>query len=197
MERIVQIDEVYFRGILKYNRGRVLNGNISHPLEREMSEQMIDLLSSDTESNSSDGVIDLRCEEEQTARTSSDRGRGRTNNGNQVMGPWVLGLYKQKQNKRFIVVDERRASTLMPTSQSHVEPGSLIWTDEWASCRRLSNLGYTLQSVNHSENFIDPLTDAHKQEVERAWREEKNGWDALVARHDSGLESVRASPVCK
>lgn len=108
---------------------------------------------------------------EQTAQASSIRGTGRTNNSNQVIGTWVLGIYKSKQDKRFIDVDDRRALILMPIIQSHFEPVSLIWTYEWASYRRLSNLGCTHQSVNHSENLINSFTGVQTHGVERAWRE--------------------------
>lgn len=76
-------------------------------------------------------------------------------------------------NKRFIAVNYRKAATLLPLIQDHVVQGSLIWTDQWDSYSRLEDLSYVHSTVNHRANFVDPLTGAHTQGVERARKDEK------------------------
>ena len=54
-------------------------------------------------------------------------------------------------------------------------PGSIIHTDGWKAYNNIPTLsgGYTHMVVNHSKNFVNPLTGAHTQNVERMWREVK------------------------
>jgi hypothetical protein len=55
--------------------------------------------------------------------------------------------------------------------QKHVEPGSKIHTDESKSYSRLERLGYEHYVVNHTNNFVDPITDTHTQTIETNWRQ--------------------------
>ena len=56
---------------------------------------------------------------------------------------------------------------VQPIIQRNVQPGSLIYTDEWAAYRRMQRvLGFNHQTVNHSVNFVDPVTGVHTQHAE-------------------------------
>lgn len=75
---------------------------------------------------------------------------------------WVLGiLFLNYQPPRpiFVVVPDRRATTLVPIIQRYVAPGSTITTDGWRSYRSLGGT-YIHRVVNHSLNFVDPVTGA-------------------------------------
>ena len=58
---------------------------------------------------------------------------------------------------------------LLPIIQHHIRPGSVIYSDEWRAYCRLGGMGYTHKTVNHSQNFVDPITGAHTQQVESMW----------------------------
>ena len=64
---------------------------------------------------------------------------------------------------RMFVVDKRNAETLIPIIQRHVLPGTEIASDEWRAYSKLRELGYIHYTVNHSKNFVDPLTKRHFQ----------------------------------
>ena len=64
----------------------------------------------------------------------------------------------------------RDARTLLTIIQRHVQPGSLVYTDEWAAYRQMQRvLGFNHQTINHSVNFVDPITGVHTQHAENNW----------------------------
>ena len=81
-----------------------------------------------------------------------------------VDGHWVFGGIERDTTKSFmVVVDDRRAVTLISIIQRYIRP---IISDEWRAYSTLSSLGYTHQTVNHSQNFVGPNTGAHTNNVE-------------------------------
>ena len=66
--------------------------------------------------------------------------------------------------------NKRDATVLLPFIQRNVAAGATVNTDCWGGYNRLPELGYQHQTVNHSENFIDPQSGAHTQRVESNWR---------------------------
>ena len=88
---------------------------------------------------------------------------------------WVIGIYQSKEYVRFIRVQNRTQETVKVVLNKYVEIGSHISTDSFKSYNDYSMSGCMHQSVNHSENFVDPDTGAHTQGIERAWLNAK-GW---------------------
>ena len=69
----------------------------------------------------------------------------------------------------MVVILDRTKQTLMPIIQTHIRPGTTVISDERRAYFDVGISGYTHQTVNHSENFIDPVTGAHTQSVEGHW----------------------------
>ena len=72
------------------------------------------------------------------------------------------------------LVPDQRAGTLLPIIQAHVQPGTIIVSDEW---RAYSNVGQLLnvaahRTVNHSLNFVGP-TRTYTQNIESYWNRTK------------------------
>ena len=58
-------------------------------------------------------------------------------------------------------------------------------SDCWKSYKAISQHGYTHQTVNHSHNFVDPITQAHTQNIENLWWQVKR---TLPSTHSSSDE---------
>ena len=145
IDQPVQIDESYFSGRRKYNRGRLLHGdcakvsNQDHEDGYELTEWGADAPPNDE--------------------------YGTDNND----WKWVVGIYCNSDKVRFIRVKNRTTDVLMNLIKKYVKSGSLVWTDEWKSYKALTSHGYNHQCVNHSLHYVDPITGAHTQGVQRSW----------------------------
>lgn len=98
--------------------------------------------------------------------------RNNRNHGRRIDGPWVFGLCKGS-DVRYFYVQKRDAATLIPILQREVANGSTIHSDEWPAYRRLSQLGFDHHTVNHQDNYVDPISGAHTQQIERTWLDSK------------------------
>ena len=88
---------------------------------------------------------------------------------------WVLGGVERPRTptekpRIFLVsVPNSQQNTLEEYIQRWVEPGTIIITDCLASYNHLDELGYYHFTVNHSQNFIDKVTQAHTERIEGLW----------------------------
>jgi len=100
-------------------------------------------------------------------------GHRKYHRGRLIPGTWVFGIYNRntKELRMFKCPDNKRdINTLLPIIQANIRTGTKIISDCWASYTCLKNHGYTHETVNHSENFVDPTTGAHTQTIECYWR---------------------------
>lgn len=111
-------------------------------------------------------------------------GKRKYNVGRIIEGQWVLGMIDLGTAavplplgdlRVEICPDNRRnAETLIPLIEKHVEPGSTIVSDCWGAYNNLDQRGYNHLTVNHTYNFVDPITFANTQTIESNWRPLKN-----------------------
>ena len=89
------------------------------------------------------------------------------------------------------VVQRRDAATLLPIIQAHTAPGSIVHCDDWAAYRRVQGLGNVAAHnvVNHSLNFVDPVTGVHTQHVESYWNRVKTKLKRMKGCHAGQLPS--------
>jgi len=85
------------------------------------------------------------------------------------MGFWC---YKRNTHRCIIVpIENRSTETLTAMIQKHIVPGIIIYTDAWKGYTNLSALNYKHSILNHSNNFVNPVTGVHTQNIERLLRE--------------------------
>ena len=77
----------------------------------------------------------------------------------------------------MVVILNKAAATLIPIIQNYIKPGSTIHTDELLSYSWLGTLGYVHQTVNHSTNFVDPITGGYTQNIEGSWAHSKSKYN--------------------
>ena len=99
-------------------------------------------------------------------------GKSKYNRGAYRQGQWVLGAVDRNTTQCFLLPcpnNKRDAATLLPLIYRWILPGSIIYTDEWSSYNSLTAAGYTHDSVNHSIQFVDPITGVHTNTQEGLW----------------------------
>ena len=99
-------------------------------------------------------------------------GKRKYHRGHHVEGVWIVGgVERTEERKAFAVpVQNRTNETLLAVLAEHVLPGSIVLTDGWAGYREVTRiLGLEHRTVNHSENFVDPVTGTHTNTIEGTW----------------------------
>lgn len=106
--------------------------------------------------------------------------RRKNNVGRVVPEQWVFGGYEPATKQGFLVpVPARDAATLLPIIRQWIAPGSVIWSDMWAAYNQIGNIGYQHGTVNHTLNFVDPLTQVTTNRVEAMWQRAKSKFKAM------------------
>ena len=101
-------------------------------------------------------------------------GQWKYHRGRFVDGHWVLGGIKQVTDKAFFVpVPKCDSTTLIPIVLQYVRRGTTIHTDMWKAYDSLDRYGYVHGTVNHSQNFVDPVTGVHTNSIEGTWTHAK------------------------
>ncbi|XP_014790296.1 uncharacterized protein LOC106883699 [Octopus bimaculoides] len=101
--------------------------------------------------------------------------RRKYNVGHRVKTQWVFGALESDTRRCFLVtVEDRSSDTLLEIIQDRILPGTTIISDLWRSYNTLNTLGYRHLTVNHSINFVDPVTFATTNHIESLWKHAKN-----------------------
>lgn len=89
---------------------------------------------------------------------------------------WVFGGIERVSKKTFVVplfgpVGEKRdVGTLLPLIKKYIRPGSVIISDQWSACHKLSEHGFTHYMTNNLGDFVDPeVCKVHTENIEKLW----------------------------
>ena len=88
--------------------------------------------------------------------------RRKNHQGRQLPPQWVFGGICRETRECFMyTVRDRRAANLLPIIQGSIRPGTAIMSDMWADYGSIQAMGYAGLTVNHTYEFVDPITGAH------------------------------------
>ncbi|KAL3094767.1 hypothetical protein niasHS_006062 [Heterodera schachtii] len=112
--------------------------------------------------------------------------RRKYHRGHRVREIWIFGLYDVHAGIGVVrIVPDRTRATLLPIIEEYVLPGSTIHSDQWAAYMggAIPSIPvippYIHHSVNHTINFVDPITSAHTNHVECFWKNLKMKFKAM------------------
>ena len=89
------------------------------------------------------------------------------NRGRYIPEQWVVGIYDTLLRRGVIeFVEYRDGDTLVPLIERYVARGTHVYTDGWAAYNGLRRAGFIHSTVNHSQNFVDPVTGTCTNAVE-------------------------------
>ncbi|GFR75005.1 hypothetical protein ElyMa_000444600 [Elysia marginata] len=75
---------------------------------------------------------------------------------------WLFGGIERALKRCFVVPlngeyrSRRDTEMLIPIIRKFIRPGSIIYSDSWPAYRKLSELGYGHNAVNHKKHFVKP-----------------------------------------
>ena len=63
------------------------------------------------------------------------------------------------------IVPDRSAATLLPIIQAHINPGTIIHSDQWAVYHQVASLPNVsvYDTVSHSVEFVNSTTGTHTE----------------------------------
>ena len=98
-------------------------------------------------------------------------GKRKYNRGHRVDGVWIFGMVERTEERRIhlLAVDDRKASTLKKALVKRVDSESTIYSDCWKGYNSLIEQFSEHLTVNHSENYKDPITGVHTNTIEGNW----------------------------
>ena len=98
------------------------------------------------------------------------------NRGRIIPQQWILGGISRCSKEIFICkIPDRKKNTLLEYIKLNVNKGSQLITDQWSGYIDLKYHGYTHETVNHSEYFLNPDDKSiHTQTIENLWGKVKN-----------------------
>lgn len=116
------------------------------------------------------------------------------NVGHRVEQRWVFGGYCPTTKEGFLeLIQDKSANTLHPLIRKYIAPGSIIHSDchrTYISIPRIPvQPPYQHANVNHSQNFVDPVTGAHTNHVECYWKNAKMRFKQMCGVHNTMLPS--------
>jgi len=120
-------------------------------------------------------------------------GRAKYHIGKNLAQPqyWVFEMVDDSNGRVYMKhVENRKAETLIPIIQNNVQQGSAIISDQWKPYYKIPFPEYFHFTVNHSKNFVDPLTNEHTQRAESYWNVCKDDLSIKHIRDRSQYESL-------
>ena len=96
-------------------------------------------------------------------------GKRKYHGGHRVEGQWVFGGIEEDSRNCFIfAVEDRTEDTLISIIDKWIAKETLIVSDCWKSYSKLSRIGYSDETVNHSKEFKNS-NGYHTNKIQGHW----------------------------
>ena len=120
--------------------------------------------------------------------------RRKYNRGRLIEERWVFGGICTETKLGFMeFVPDRKAATLQEVIKKYIIPGSTIHSDCWRGYSGIDQIPvvprYQHCTVNHSRNFVDPITGVHTNEIENMWKNVKHKFKSMAGVHSHMVQS--------
>ncbi|KAG0419590.1 hypothetical protein EQH57_0469 [Dictyocoela roeselum] len=98
-------------------------------------------------------------------------GKRKNNKGKVVDGVWVFGIVERSSKRKIYLstIKNKKSPELLQIIYKKVFFGTSVYTDCFQSYNSIEKSVYDHENVNHSENFVDPITGVHTQTIEANW----------------------------
>ena len=101
--------------------------------------------------------------------------------------PWALGAIERGTLRCFLerIIGPHLRGVLLPILQKWILPRTIVVLDKWKAYIDLDvHLEKCSQhfTVNHSKNFVDPVTGQHTQGIESMWHHLKYSFPPICVR---------------
>lgn len=103
--------------------------------------------------------------------------KSKYNRGKRYKQVWLFGGIEEDSNKWFgEIITVRNRESLTNLIKKYIRPGTTIISDEWPgyftenfNLSDLSGYNFEHMTVNHNENFVNPVTGDHTNKIEGHW----------------------------
>jgi transposase len=127
-------------------------------LERELGVtyktawRMFNRIRNDLMNDLDDGPLNGEVEADETAWGGRPRRKGTAAQGarHREAKPTVLGMVERGGRVRARVIPARRGEGLSRELRQHINPDSILYTDDWVAYKPLAHEGYDHRVINHS-----------------------------------------------
>lgn len=96
----------------------------------------------------------------------------------------VFGMVERGGRAKVRHVKSAGARVLLPQIEQNVTQGTTIYSDEWASYKKLDSLGYPHETINHRRQ-VYAIGNVHTQNVENLWSNMKRGLKGVYRHCDA------------
>ena len=109
-----------------------------------------------------------------------------------MMMEWILGIYERRTEKIFLTpVQSRRAEHLMPVVYDKIPAGSIVFTDELSTYKRIDEWCYHLSVMKLNNMVLSTFNGRHFLNIARF---ASTSLEKVNYKGENDLQGINLSP---